>query len=87
MPAKEVSEESRNAKHPQNARSARRPSAKTKPANGERARVKLTHPDRVYWPEDEVTKQQLADYYTAVWDHMAPHLVDRPARAGALSGR
>ena len=40
--------------------------------------VKLTHPNRVYWKDGGVTKQQLADYYTAVWDHIAPHLVNRP---------
>ena len=40
--------------------------------------VKLTHPNRVYWKDAGVTKQQLADYYTAVWDHIAPHLVNRP---------
>ena len=40
--------------------------------------MKLTHPDRIYWSDVGVTKQQLADYYTAVWDHIAPHLVRRP---------
>ena len=40
--------------------------------------VKFTNPDRVYWPDAEVTKQQLADYYTAAWEHIAPHLVNRP---------
>ena len=40
--------------------------------------VKFTHPDRVYWPEDKITKQQLADYYVSVWDHIAPHLAGRP---------
>lgn len=40
--------------------------------------VNLTHADRVYWPDAEVTKQQLADYYTSVWDLMAPHVVNRP---------
>ncbi|MEJ0075666.1 MAG: DNA ligase D [Alphaproteobacteria bacterium] len=40
--------------------------------------VKFTHPERVYWPDAEVTKQQLADYYTAAWEHIAPHLVNRP---------
>ena len=38
----------------------------------------LTHPDRVYWVDVGVTKQDLADYYGAVWDWMAPHLVGRP---------
>ncbi|MBC7736246.1 MAG: DNA ligase D, partial [Candidatus Saccharibacteria bacterium] len=40
--------------------------------------VKLTHPDRIYWPDAGVTKQGLADYYTQVWDHIAPHVIGRP---------
>ncbi|BAT57614.1 putative ATP-dependent DNA ligase YkoU [Variibacter gotjawalensis] len=40
--------------------------------------VTLTHPDRVYWPDEGVTKQGLADYYAEVWDHMAPFIVGRP---------
>jgi bifunctional non-homologous end joining protein LigD len=40
--------------------------------------VRLTHPDRVYWVDVGVTKQDLADYYRAVWDWMAPHVVGRP---------
>lgn len=40
--------------------------------------VKLTHPDRVYWPEDGVTKQGLADYYMEVWPRIAPFIVGRP---------
>ena len=44
----------------------------------QRRTVKLTHPDRLYWPEDGVTKEGLADYYTEVWPHMAPFIVGRP---------
>jgi bifunctional non-homologous end joining protein LigD len=40
--------------------------------------VRLTHPDRVYWVDVGVTKQDLADYYRAVWDLMAPQVVGRP---------
>jgi bifunctional non-homologous end joining protein LigD len=40
--------------------------------------VRLTNPDRVYWVDVGVTKQDLADYYRMVWDWMAPHVVDRP---------
>lgn len=43
-----------------------------------RSRVKLTHPDRLYWPEDGVTKQGLADYYSEVWRRIAPFIVARP---------
>jgi bifunctional non-homologous end joining protein LigD len=40
--------------------------------------VELTHPDRLYWDDVGVTKQDLADYYRDVWDRMAPHVVGRP---------
>jgi bifunctional non-homologous end joining protein LigD len=40
--------------------------------------VRFTHPERVYWADVGVTKQDLADYYRSVWDWMAPHIVSRP---------
>jgi bifunctional non-homologous end joining protein LigD len=40
--------------------------------------VALTHPDRVYWPDSGVTKQDLADYYAAVWPLIAPFVTGRP---------
>lgn len=43
-----------------------------------RRTVKLTHPDRLYWPEEGVTKEGLADYYTEVWRNIAPFIVKRP---------
>ncbi|MDQ0347487.1 DNA ligase D [Ancylobacter vacuolatus] len=43
-----------------------------------RSKVKLTHPDRVYWPEEGITKQGLADYYAEVWRHILPFVVARP---------
>ncbi|MGE0232526.1 MAG: DNA ligase D [Flavobacteriaceae bacterium] len=43
-----------------------------------RGTVKLSHPDRIYWPEAGVTKQGLADYYAQVWNHMAPFVTGRP---------
>ncbi len=42
------------------------------------AKVKLTHPDRLYWADAGVTKQGLADYYSQVWPKMAPFVVQRP---------
>lgn len=42
------------------------------------SRVKFTHPDRLYWPDDGVTKEGLADYYAQVWRFMAPFVVNRP---------
>ena len=44
----------------------------------QRSAVKLTHPDRIYWPEQGVTKQGLADYYTEVWPYISPFITGRP---------
>jgi bifunctional non-homologous end joining protein LigD len=49
-----------------------------KAPNPQRRTVRLTHPDRVYWPAEGVTKEGLADYYTEVWRYIAPHIVGRP---------
>jgi bifunctional non-homologous end joining protein LigD len=43
-----------------------------------RRRVRLTHPDRVLFPGDGVTKGDLADYYVEVGDAIVPHLRNRP---------
>jgi len=51
------------------------PDMATRPA---KPAVTLTHPDRLYWPDDGVTKEGLADYYAEVWPHMAEHIVARP---------
>ena len=42
------------------------------------SRAKLTHPDRILWPEDKITKQELADYYENVAELALPHMVGRP---------
>lgn len=40
--------------------------------------VKLTHPDRIYWPSEGITKEGLADYYTQIWRRIASFVVNRP---------
>jgi bifunctional non-homologous end joining protein LigD len=47
-------------------------------ARVEKSAVTLTHPDRLYWPDQGVTKQGLADYYAEVWRYIAPFIVNRP---------
>jgi bifunctional non-homologous end joining protein LigD len=54
----------------------RAPAGKAKGGND--GAVRFTHPDRVYWADVGVTKQDLADYYRVAWPWMAPHVVDRP---------
>jgi len=40
--------------------------------------VTLTHPDRVLYPKDKITKQDIAGYYAAVAEAMIATLRDRP---------
>src|SRR5690348_2717574 len=42
------------------------------------AGVRLTHPDKVLYPEQGISKQDLADYYLAVAERMLPHVARRP---------
>ena len=54
------------------------PGEPVRSGKGRLPKVKLTHPDRIYWPDAGVTKQGLADYYADVWKWLAPHVVARP---------
>jgi bifunctional non-homologous end joining protein LigD len=60
-----------------------------KPGSGERAArkgaaesavggVKLTHPDRVLYAHDGITKLELAEYFAAIGEAAMPHYKDRP---------
>ena len=54
------------------------------------SRTWLTHPERVLYPTDGVTKRQLADYYEAIAPVLWPHLQKRPLsiiRATSAQGR
>lgn len=48
------------------------------PIRSEVAGVRLSNPDRVYWPDLGVTKSELALYYEAAAERMLPGLRDRP---------
>jgi len=65
----------------QSAKPAKRTSSKSKEADSssaEVAGVPLTHPDRVLWEDQGLTKQELAAFYAGIADWLLPHLVDRP---------
>jgi bifunctional non-homologous end joining protein LigD len=42
------------------------------------AGVRLTHPDRVLYPGQGITKRELAEYYTVVAERMLPLVRERP---------
>jgi bifunctional non-homologous end joining protein LigD len=53
--------------------------AEKKGAGGKKPRgVKVTHPDREFYPDIGVTKKDLIDYYTDIADWILPHLRGRP---------
>jgi bifunctional non-homologous end joining protein LigD len=42
------------------------------------AGVRLTHPERVLYPEQGITKRDLAEYYECIADWILPYVVKRP---------
>ncbi|HEY6445033.1 MAG TPA: DNA ligase D [Acidobacteriaceae bacterium] len=53
-------------------------SGASKAGDAEVAGVRLTHPDKILDAESHLTKQQLAEYYAAVAEHILPHIAQRP---------
>ncbi len=42
------------------------------------ARVQITRPEKILFPEDKITKQDLVDYYRRIAPWILPHLRGRP---------
>lgn len=42
------------------------------------AAVVITHPEKILFPDDGITKGELASYYEAIAPFMLPHIVGRP---------
>lgn len=40
--------------------------------------VPISHPDKIYWPKEKITKGELLKYYAAVAPYILPYLKDRP---------
>jgi bifunctional non-homologous end joining protein LigD len=68
-PKKNAAPHSRSAKKPASADGSREASI---------AGRRLTHPDKVLYPDDGLTKRDLAEYYQKVAHWMLPHVAGRP---------
>src|SRR5919106_3728712 len=58
--------------------SKRKPPASSPRNTAAQSLPQLSHPDRVLYPEQNITKRDLALYYHDVADWILPHLTGRP---------
>jgi bifunctional non-homologous end joining protein LigD len=56
----------------------RRERPRTRTVRQGRRELTLTNLDKVFWPEEEITKGDLLEYYESVAPVLLPHLRDRP---------
>ncbi|MBX7146026.1 MAG: DNA ligase D [Alphaproteobacteria bacterium] len=40
--------------------------------------IEITHPNRIIYPDFNITKQELADYYSKIADYILPYIINRP---------
>jgi len=45
--------------------------------------LQLSNLDKVFWPEEQITKGDLVDYYRSVASVLVPHLAKRPFTSGS----
>src|SRR4030095_10240801 len=59
------------------AASSTRPAAGA-PAKGNVAGIAISHPDKLYFPDESITKTEIAAYYERMAPWIVPHTKDRP---------
>src|SRR5205809_5520756 len=45
------------------------------------AGVTISNPDKVWWPDEGITKSDVARFYDGIWAHLLPWMRDRPLTA------
>ncbi|MDF2389330.1 DNA ligase D, partial [Nostoc ellipsosporum NOK] len=53
-------------------------SATAQPAGTMTTTVKLSHADKLLWPDEKISKQGLLDHYAEVWPRMRQFVINRP---------
>ncbi|TIN01509.1 MAG: DNA ligase D [Mesorhizobium sp.] len=79
-PAEEVVQEKPKAStgKPSTGESTAKPASGGKAAGSMTTTVKLSHPDKLLWPDENISKQGLLDHYAQVWPRMEQFVVNRP---------
>jgi len=78
MPASPTKRSTKTAAKPRSA-AAKRPAAKrAAPALGNALDVRITHPERVVFPDTTITKGDVAAYYAAIMQWLLPEIEKRP---------
>src|SRR6185312_11688091 len=44
----------------------------------EQNKIQITHPDKVFWPDEGYTKGDVIDYYNIVYPQIIKYMKDRP---------
>ena len=53
------------------------PTRQPKRATEKRSSFNISHPDKVFWPEESYTKGDLAQFYISIFPKLAPYVKDR----------
>jgi len=41
-------------------------------------KVQVTHPEKIFWPDEKITKGDVAAYYDSMFEYILPYIKDRP---------
>jgi bifunctional non-homologous end joining protein LigD len=53
------------------------PSATQRIPTSAKLPIAVSHPDKIFWPDEGYTKLDLVEYYNAIFPHLAPYVKDR----------
>ncbi|MGA2083902.1 MAG: non-homologous end-joining DNA ligase [Terracidiphilus sp.] len=52
-------------------------STKMAPSAPPKLPIAVSHPDKIFWPDEGYTKLDLVEYYNAIFPHLSPYVKDR----------
>lgn len=76
-----TSEKKAVAEHRETSRTTSKPPATRAIGSRERQQlesIRLTHPERIVYPSEGITKRQLVEFYADIAEWILPHITDRP---------